>query len=69
MHRAITVKLASEIGGPALSLHASREQLIAWLQWCDPNGIHTDELAASDDVDPYTLESAWEAVRSIVDDT
>lgn len=54
-------------GAPALSADSSREDLCAWLQWCDPNGEHTDEHAAAADCDPYSLEGAWDAVESMLE--
>ena len=32
------------IGAPILSHDSSQDTLCAWLQWCDPNGCHTQEL-------------------------
>ena len=52
---------------PRLTASSSRSTLITWLQKVDPNGIHTDALARLDDVDPYTLETAWDAVDMIKD--
>ena len=51
---------------PHLSASSSRSTLITWLQKVDPNGIHTDALARLDDVDPYTLETAWDAVADMI---
>lgn len=51
-----------------LSPDSTRETVVDWLQWNDPNGIHTDALAAGEDFDPYTLESAWDALASMLDD-
>jgi hypothetical protein len=46
------VEQSSRLGGPMLNEHSSRETLCRWLQWCDPNGCHTDELAAAEDFAP-----------------
>ena len=54
-------------GAPVLTPESSRDALIAWLQWCDPNGSHTDDLAGLDDCEPYDLGGAWEAVESMLD--
>lgn len=53
-------------GAPRLSPESDVETLSAWLQWCDPNGCHTVELAAAEDFEPYTVEGAWEAVDAMV---
>lgn len=45
---------------------ASRGAVISWLQEVDPNGCHTDELAAAEDQDPYTLETARAAAVELV---
>jgi hypothetical protein len=55
-------------GAPTLSSGSSREQVTAWLQWCDPNGCHTDELAGVEGFEPYTLDSAWEQVEKMTED-
>jgi hypothetical protein len=42
----------------------SREELISWLCWNDPNGIYTDDASEIDGFPPITLEEALEiAVR------
>lgn len=56
-------------GAPVLSPDSARETLIAWMQWNDPNGVHTDELAELEGFDPYTLESAWEAFAAMIEDS
>ncbi len=72
--RAALVTLTTEIvassrrGGTCLlALDSSAEDISAWLQWCDPNGCHTAELAASQGEDPYTLEQAWTALLEMVE--
>lgn len=55
-------------GRPVLTGASDRETLIAWLQWNDPNGCHTDALAAVEGFEPYTLDRAWEAVADMVAD-
>ncbi len=58
----------SEGRGPTLTEDSTRETLCAWLQWCDPNGSHTDRAVSQEqDMDPYTLETAWEAVADMVE--
>jgi hypothetical protein len=53
-------------GAPKLSADSDVETLSAWLQWCDPNGCHTADLAAVEDFDPYTVDAAWDAVDDMV---
>jgi hypothetical protein len=52
---------------PRLTPESTRETLIAWLMWCDPNGSHTDALAAGDDVPAHTVTTAWEAIAEMID--
>lgn len=73
MTRAEVADAANEIGrlsryggAPTVTEHSARETLCAWLQWWDPNGWHVDELAAIDDIDPYDLEGAWQAIADVV---
>lgn len=53
---------------PRLTESSSVETLCQWLQWCDPNGCHTPELAAIENFDPYTLDDAWDALAEVVKD-
>ena len=53
-------------GAPFLAETSKREDVIRWLQWCDPNGCHTDELAKAEDCDPYTAETAWDALAGMI---
>lgn len=55
-------------GAPPLQWNSSRETVTRWLQWNDPNGAHTDALAEAEDIDPYDLDSAWEALEQMVQD-
>lgn len=50
---------------PRLRPESAREDVIAWLQWNDPNGVHTDALATAEDIEPYTLDGAWEALAEM----
>ncbi len=65
------VARASRYGAyaPRLSSDSDRETILAWLQWCDPNGCFTDELGESEGFDPLTLSEAWEAVSAMIADT
>ncbi len=53
-------------GTPVLRAESPREDVVAWLQWNDPNGAHADELAVMDRVPTYTLEGAWSALAEII---
>ncbi len=55
-------------GRPRLTADSDRETVIAWLQWNDPNGCHTDALARAEGFDPYTHERAWEALADMLSD-
>lgn len=48
--------------GPHLPENPTREQLIGWLVWCDPNGCYTDEDNAVEypDEPPMDLETLHE---------
>jgi len=41
----------------------TREQLIAWLCWNDPNGIYTDQASLAEDFPPLTMAGAREILR------
>jgi hypothetical protein len=55
-------------GAPRLRIDASRETVIDWLQWNDPNGSHRDDLAIREGADPYDLAGAWQALEQAVYD-
>jgi hypothetical protein len=61
-------KASRRPGAPTLSAESSRETLLAWLQWCDPNGCHVDELATADGFEPMTIDEAWEQVTTLLED-
>lgn len=46
----------------------SRDWLIDWLVWNDPNGVYTDEDAAREDFDPLLKEDAVELTMEHVSD-
>jgi hypothetical protein len=55
--------------GPKLSERSTREDVLGWLQWNDPNGSYTDELAkteAGGPLAPYTFDMAWETLEEMV---
>ena len=49
-------------GAPGLSPDATRETLIAWLQWEDGNGAWSDADSRREGMDPITVDVAWHAV-------
>ena len=49
---------------PQLSAAPTRDELISWLIWNDPNGVYTDENNAAEGWDPLPIEDAW---RFVVD--
>lgn len=55
-------------GAPTLAEDSDTETVAAWLQWCDPNGSHTAELALADDLDPYDCERAWDTLADMLCD-
>jgi hypothetical protein len=75
MTRAEVITLANQIaresrygGAPFLTVYSSVHELNRWLEWCDPNGCYTADLAAAEGLHPYTLEEAWEAIEEMVFD-
>lgn len=60
--------LSRSAGAPVLSASSSREVVIRWLQWNDPNGSHTDALAEREDICPYDEEGAWGALACMLAD-
>lgn len=77
MNDAEREKLASEANGmarqsrtggaPALNKASTRETIVRWLQWNDPNGTHLDDLAEQEQLEPYTLDEAWDALLLMVE--
>lgn len=45
----------------------TREQLIAWLRWNDPNGSYADSDLQADDHTPLTLDEARSLVRNQIE--
>lgn len=54
-------------GAPTLSSKSSLDVVCRWLQWNDPNGAHTPELARLEDADPHDEETAWETLLEMVE--
>lgn len=44
----------------------TREQIIEWLIWNDPNGCYSDANACAADYEPLTLDGARNTLRSIL---
>jgi hypothetical protein len=59
--------LSRRAGAPRLDADSSRETLLRWLKWNDPNGGHLDHEAKADGFDPYTLDEAWEAIDAMLE--
>lgn len=71
--RAAVAELANEAGHACrarppvvLSASSSRTDVVRWMQWNDPNGCHTDDRARAEDFDPYTEETAWDALAEMI---
>ena len=41
----------------------TREQIIEWLVWNDPNGVYTDSDSEADDMASLTIEEARQIMR------
>ncbi len=61
-------RLSRRGGAPILSVASDPETIARWLQWNDPNGSHTAELAAADGCDPYDASRAWAELASQLTD-
>jgi hypothetical protein len=59
---------STRLGAPRLSEESPRGEIVRWLQWNDPNGCHSDARAIAEGFDPYTLDTAWEALEEMVKD-
>lgn len=46
----------------------SRDDLIAWLRWNDPNGSYTDKDAEAEGIDPLDVEGAVDIVMQHVEE-
>lgn len=61
-------------GAPCLTETSSASVVAEWLQWCDPNGVHTPDAAknamgeCADDFDAYTEETVWDALADMLGD-
>lgn len=72
--RAALASVANEVctlsrrgGAPTLTEDSEAETLATWLQWNDPNGCHTSDLALRERCEPYTVERAWSALANALD--
>jgi hypothetical protein len=62
-------RLSRNGGAPVLTADSGPESIADWLQWCDPNGSHTAELAEKEGFDPYDLETAWDVLARMIEDS
>lgn len=69
-----TVNLANALSShargecPRLTAASDLPRLLAWLAWCDPDGIHTTTARAHDGLPPHTPETAWEAIAETLEE-
>jgi len=58
------------LGQPSISDTSTREELIAWLEWNDPNGVYSDEdcVAEWGEGEVMTLPEAQAQVRTVLRD-
>lgn len=56
-------------GEPPLTIDATREELLVWLQWGDPNGAYTDEATERESIEQISLEYARHLVIETVEST
>lgn len=61
--------LCSRHGRPHLSLDSSREELIRFLAFYDPNGCWTDQDNQREGMPPLTLPGAWEMLAYVLLET
>lgn len=61
-------RLSRRGGAPVLGPASDAGALAAWLQWNDPNGAHTAELADAEGFDPYDLGTAWDVLATMLAD-
>ena len=47
----------------ALLTQGTREQIVNWLMWNDPNGTYSDLDSEADDMKAITLENARQIMR------
>lgn len=54
-------------GAPVLSADSKADDVAQWLQWNDRNGSYwPPDLAAADDFEPFTDETAWETLADVL---
>ena len=44
----------------------SRDQIIEWLVWNDPNGVYADSDSIAEDRQPLTIEQAQSLMRELL---
>ncbi len=59
-------ELGKRNGYPWLDVASDPLTIALWLQRADPNGCHLPHLAIAEDFDPYTEETAWEALSDML---
>jgi hypothetical protein len=47
----------------------TREEIIAWLEWNDPNGVWNDKDSEAEGWQPITLEGARSAMRKALSES
>ncbi len=53
--------------GPILPDNPTREELLRWCIWCDPNGVYTDESCKAEGMPKLTHEEAWACVEHLTE--
>jgi len=48
--------------------NGTREQVIEWLEWNDPNGVYSDSDSIAEGFDPLTLETAREIMADQIEE-
>ena len=48
--------------------HGTRDEVIDWLCWCDPNGVWTDADSKAEGMQPLSLEAARAKVAEMIED-
>ena len=63
-------RLSRRGGAPMLSTGSSREVILRWLQWNDPNGVYVDSCAEfrNGDMDLIDEDLAWELLTQAVEE-
>mgnify|MGYP003628323154 CR=1 FL=1 len=54
---------------PHLRANSSRETLVLWLIWCDPNGVWSDHKCIEEGLPIMDVEASWEQIETLLHDT